>query len=164
MSLDHFRPKSKYPSLLRDPHNLMWSCRGCNQLKDNDWPAHGLPGNPTVNGAEGYIDPFAEDRRDYFDVTDDGEFKPRKSPAAYMIQFLELNRPGVREIRRMRHLAYEMTVALQEQFSSDIDTFETLLNDESKGERDKLQWIEDRPHLQEFLESVSLWNDDVEVE
>lgn len=156
MSLDHFRPKSKYPSLLRAPHNLMWSCRGCNQLKGNDWPAHGLPGNPTVNGVEGYVDPFIEDRRDYFDVTGDGEFIARKSPAAYMIQFLELNRPGVREIRRKRQLVYEMLVALQEHFSSDIDTFETLLNDESKGELDKLQWIEDRPHLQEFLETVSL--------
>ena len=164
MSLDHFRPKSKYPSLLSDPHNLMWSCRGCNQLKDNDWPAYGLPGNPTVNGAEGYIDPFDEDRRDYIDVTDAGEFIPRKSPADYMIRFLELNRPGVREIRGMRRLVYNMLVALLEEFSSDIDTLESILGDESMGELDKLQWIEDRPHLQEFLEIAGKWNDDFPLE
>ena len=164
MSLDHFRPKSKYPALLRDPHNLMWSCRGCNQLKDDDWPAYGLPGNPTVNGAEGYIDPFDEDRRDYIDVTDEGEFKARKSPAAYMIGFLELNRPGAREIRGLRRLVYTMLMALLEEFSSDIDTFESIRDDESKGELDKLQWIENRPRFKEFLETAGIENDDFPVE
>ena len=164
MSLDHFRPQSKYPSLLRDPHNLMWACRGCNQLKANDWPAYGLPGNPTVNGAEGYIDPFDEDRRDYIDVTDDGEFKARKSPAAYMIRFLELNRSGRREIRALRRLVYNMAMALLEEFSSDIDTFESIRDDESMGERDRLQWIENRPHLKEFLEATGKWYDDFPVE
>ena len=157
MSIDHFRPKGKYPSLERDPQNLVWSCIECNQRKKDDWPAHGLPSNPTVNGVAGYVDPFVEDRRDYFDVTGDGEFTALKHPAGYMIGFLALNRPLLQDVRGKRTQVYNKLVALREHFSSDLDTFNAVLADESKGEDDKLQWIEDRPRFRAFLETVNLW-------
>ena len=60
MELDHFRPQiySEFAQLSNDPHNLLWACRGCNRLKWHHWPALGTEG--TVNGEEGFIDPFKE--------------------------------------------------------------------------------------------------------
>lgn len=157
MSIDHFRPKSKYPSLEHDPQNLVWSCIECNRLKKDDWPAHGLPGNPTVNGVAGYVDPFIEDRRDYFDVSDDGKFTALKHPAGYMIGVLALNRSFRQDVRGKRTQVYKKLVALREQFSSELETFNAVLADETIGEDDKLQWIDDRPRFRAFLETVNLW-------
>ena len=37
-SIDHFRPRHKFPSLWLDWLNLIYACRMCNQNKDNKWP------------------------------------------------------------------------------------------------------------------------------
>ena len=37
-SVDHFRPRSRFPAEWLDWLNLVYSCRRCNQAKDNKWP------------------------------------------------------------------------------------------------------------------------------
>ena len=37
-SIDHFRPRSRFPNLWLDWPNLIYACRMCNQNKGNKWP------------------------------------------------------------------------------------------------------------------------------
>ncbi|HMN14831.1 MAG TPA: HNH endonuclease [Bellilinea sp.] len=154
MTLDHFRPKKMYPKLEHEPTNLMWACAPCNQLKGNDWPAYGLPGNPTINGKAGYVNPFNSDRNDYFKINGDGSLEPLKTPAEYMIYNLALNRSFLRYVRRRRDLIYSTLLALKKHFESELETLEIVLADASLSELEKMRWIQDRARLQAFLEVV----------
>lgn len=108
MTLDHFRPKSfpEYKSLENDPTNLVWSCQKCNNYKDSHWPAIGTP--HTYVNDQGFLDPFAVDRKDYVAVDRNGQLQPKKDPAAWMINTLLLNRTGVTKTRQKRISNYEL--------------------------------------------------------
>lgn len=118
MNLDHFRPEKyqEFKHLVNDPRNLVWACRACNRGKWDHWPALGTDG--TVMGNEGFVDPFVEDRRDYFDVKSDGKLVPLKAPATYMIVLLSLNRQHAKRRRGARLEAYQMIPKLEEQIAS----------------------------------------------
>ncbi len=102
MELDHFRPQMyvEFAQLKNDPHNLLWACRGCNHLKGYQWPALGTEG--TVNGEEGFIDPFTENRLDYFQVLPGGKIDSIKPPGNYIIKLLALNRFSRKRLRELR--------------------------------------------------------------
>lgn len=151
MVIDHFRPQSKYDTLKHNPGNLVWSCGKCNQYKGNDWPAHGLADDVTILGKEGYVDPFLVDRKEYFDVSDDGSFKPRQPPAEYMIRKLKLNRPYVRRARGSRGVIYQTLLT----FRSEIEEFRSIIANENMTERDKLRWIQERPAFSDCLDAVN---------
>jgi hypothetical protein len=106
MHLDHFRPKAKFPRLHSNPNNLHWSCAECNNLKSDYWPAE----NPasTINGEQGFIDPFTENRKDYFKVAPSGELIPLKAPALYKIELLALNREYRKRVRKNRLIAFKL--------------------------------------------------------
>ena len=123
MQLDHFRPK-KYPefdTLKNDPNNLVWACCGCNRLKSSHWPALGT--SNTVSGVEGFIDPFQDNRRAYFDVLINGKLQPLKPPAEYKIRLLALNRPIKRRIREFRQIRQ----LLLKQLASEAQRIENLV-------------------------------------
>ncbi len=123
MQLDHFRPQMypEFDHLKNDPNNLVWACGGCNRLKYLHWPALGTP--DTVNGVEGFIDPFQDNRREYFDVLPNGKLRPLKPPAEYKIRILALNRPIKRRIREFRQIQR----LLLEEFVSQIQKIEDLV-------------------------------------
>jgi len=102
MNLDHFRPKKidKFKHLVNNPINLMWTCRGCNLLKSDKWPA--LDIDDTYLNQEGFIDPFQVEYSDFFEVDEDGVIIPLKDPSAYMIAVLHLNRETRRKLRELR--------------------------------------------------------------
>ncbi|MEW6499702.1 MAG: HNH endonuclease [Cyanobacteriota bacterium] len=154
MTLDHLRPQKKYAALQRDPKNLLWACLKCNNLKGDDWPAYGLADGATINGEAGYIDPLEVDRRDYFELMDDGSFKARKVPAAYIIYSLALNRPFLRYIRRRRDLIYESLLLLEKHFEAEIEVFSDILKDETVSDLDKGRWLQERKRFEAFLELV----------
>ncbi len=118
MTLDHFRPREHYKWLVNAPNNLVWCCTKCNELKGSKWPALGT--SDTVSGNDGFIDPFAEDRNNYFEVKIDGRLEPLKVPAQYLIRLLSLNRSGLQLIRRRRELAYDNQVRLLTFFDSQL--------------------------------------------
>ncbi len=124
MELDHFRPRKykEHAHLVNDPANLVWSCRGCNRLKSSYWPALGLA--TTVRGSIGFVDPFAEDRAQYFLVQKDGTIRALKAPGEYKIRLLALNRATRRRLRELRYLKH---VWLDE-FSDEIHQLEHLLD------------------------------------
>ena len=70
-TLDHFRPRSRYPRLTYEWTNWIFSCHQCNvEYKQDKWPV------------EGYVDPCASDEVErperFFDYDDStGEVKPK---------------------------------------------------------------------------------------
>ena len=129
MTLDHFRPKSfpEYRHLENDPHNLLYACAPCNNLKGNDWPAYGYAG--TSSGRSGYVDPFSVNRLDYFALEKDGSLTPKKDPAEYMIKYLELNRSFLKYVRSKREAIYKTLFRLEEFFTAEIESYNHLLGD-----------------------------------
>ena len=109
MQLDHFRPKTipEFESLSNDPNNLLLSCPKCNRLKSNHWPAD-VSADTTCDGDCGFIDPFKENRKDYFEIENTGGIRDKKSPSKYMIQLLKLDRIARRQVRRKRILRAEI--------------------------------------------------------
>jgi uncharacterized protein (TIGR02646 family) len=106
MHLDHFRPKEKFRHLRSNPNNLHWSCAECNNLKSDYWPAESP--DLTINGEQGFIDPFTENRKDYFKVAPSGELIPLKAPASYKIELLALNREYRKRVRKNRLIVFKM--------------------------------------------------------
>ncbi len=151
MSLDHFRPKSypEFSDLIHDPHNLTWACRRCNELKHNHWPALGT--TETISGNEGFVDPFAEDRRDYFRVLSTGELRPLKPPAPYLISLLLLNRFAVRRIRKQRALSAERQASLADYLEAQTTRINRLLEEEGRSDAERAQLIRDRTVLKEII-------------
>lgn len=104
MEIDHFRPQSSFTCDKNDVHNpinLMWSCRGCNNTKSNTWNSDEY-GDPNI-----FIDPFENNRKEYFNVLDDGEFEAIRGEAQIIINVLKLNRKHRKKKRFARLNAYK---------------------------------------------------------
>lgn len=114
MHLDHFRPKGlpQFKHLLYNPNNLVWACSKCNNLKSDKWPAHQL--DELTFGGEGFIEPFVDDRKEYFQIADNGELVPQKPPAEYLIILLALDRIALQKIREKRLLNFQMMTRIDE--------------------------------------------------
>ena len=146
MQIDHFRPTGKFRDLANDPHNLVWSCATCNNKKSDHWPALGT--NDTFVGNEGFIDPFEENRLDYFEVRRDGAIMPLKPPAKYIEILLGLNRSFPKRTRRLRYEAHQHVRKLEK----DIAKLEksNSLSSEETAELSRLQ--ERKVHIQARLD------------
>lgn len=102
MQIDHFRPYTRagFEHLEDAPENFHHACVRCNSLKSDKWPST----HPTEphDGTVGFVDPFADDRRRYFRVAEDGELVPLQHPAEYLIRVLALNRRHLKLLRLRR--------------------------------------------------------------
>ena len=99
-TVDHFRPRNRFPELAYSWVNWVFSCHRCNQEKGGDWPE------------TGYVDPSAADERErpeiYFDCdADTGEIIPiagltseARARAQRTIDDLGLNRLDIRFYRQ----------------------------------------------------------------
>jgi len=136
MELDHFRPRKyqQHHHLVNDPTNLVWACRGCNNLKRDHWPALGT--DSSIRDNEGFVDPFNSNRAEFFRVESDGELVALRPPAQYMIGLLVLNRKSRRRQRENRIIMQEL---IQELDSQAQDLRDTLATDLAKGQRDSLE-------------------------
>lgn len=149
MVLDHFRPRSipEYKHLTNDPSNLHYSCYACNDFKGSEWPAYG--NKETYVGDAGFVDPFEEDRREFFDIIQNCKIVALKDPASYMIHILHLNRSFLREMRQVRDLLCETGPKILSYIDADIGGLETLIGDsrlkssEKIGYASKLQDVKD---------------------
>lgn len=146
MHIDHFRPTDKFCELVNNPHNLVWSCATCNNKKSNHWPALGAIN--TFVGNKGFIDPFKENRLDYFKVQSNGAIIPLKPPAKYIIELLRPNRRVPRRTRELRYEAYEQV----QQLEKDIAMLEKLnsLSSEQAVKLSRLRKVKE--HIQARLD------------
>ena len=158
LTLDHFRPKCEFKKLEHDPRNLVLACSPCNHLKGNDWPARGFQG--TVNGRVGYVDPFEVDRKEYFEVQQDGSLNPLKDPAKYMISSLELNRPFLRFVRQKRDTVYQILLKLENYFDTEIGAL-LIMQSGAQGNNLELarlnQEIDNLKQCKKMVESLGTW-------
>lgn len=110
MQLDHFRPEALFGALIDDPLNLHYGCARCNLLKSKHWPAGRA--DCCHDGETGFIDPFAQDRAEYFRVGEDGVLTALRSPAKYLIGLLHLQREHLRKLRLRRLLLADFEVQI----------------------------------------------------
>ena len=129
MHIDHFRPKEKFCELANNPYNLVWSCAPCNSNKSNHWPA--LEPNDTFVDNQGFIDPFEENRLDYFKVRSDGSIRPLKPPAEYIVKLLVLNRSTAKYKRKLRSQAHELIPALEREITR-LEQLNSLSNEQTE--------------------------------
>ena len=108
MHLDHFRPQKHFDELIDEPTNLVLACPKCNRFKSFHWPASKGKDACSHEGKTGFVDPFEESRRDYFDVDTDGCLIPLQDPAKYVIKLMRLNRTARIQVRRNRIIRNEM--------------------------------------------------------
>jgi hypothetical protein len=106
-TVEHFRPKSRFPQLATEYTNLLYACSVCNTYKSNDWPHD----DPLAAGA-GYLDPCEHDYDQHFGLAEAFVLIGHTAVARYMIDRLHLNRPMLQKLRRQRHEQAE----LHEQF------------------------------------------------
>jgi len=99
--IDHFRPKKKYPKLVGVYANLYYACRKCNGHKWETWPAD----DQAALGMR-FADPCAEDPYlHHLCERDGGALEALTLCGAYSNDHIRLDRPAVREWRRLRNQA-----------------------------------------------------------
>jgi len=96
--VEHYRPKSRFPHLINDYDNLLYSCDVCNRYKGDDWPSD----NPVSDGC-GYLDPCEYDFDEHFSYLPDGTVCGLSPVANYMIERLHLNRNQIVRVRLQRY-------------------------------------------------------------
>jgi len=98
--VEHFKPKSLFPSLAYDWNNYFYSCELCNHHKLDKWPAKG-----------GYVRPDEGQPESRFVFLEDGKVTAAigDDEAAVTIDDFGLDRKG---LRRKRRLAVEKTLRL----------------------------------------------------
>ncbi len=102
MQLDHFRPQDYFNHLANDPKNLVLACSKCNRLKWNHWPpGKGSKKLVDANG-QGFIEPFKDGCRNYFEVDVSGTISSKKTPGEYVIKLLKIDRYSRKILRRRR--------------------------------------------------------------
>lgn len=113
MELDHFRPwsRAEFTHLRDDPHNFHYACGRCNRLKGAHWPS--TDKGAAHDGVIGFVDPFNDERRQYFGVNADGMLSCKKHPATYVTKLLQLNRPLLRMLRVRRMLRLEVAAYIE---------------------------------------------------
>jgi uncharacterized protein (TIGR02646 family) len=87
-TVDHFRPKSRFPKRACHYPNLFYACQDCNAFKGSAWPTR----QSRLNGAR-FLDPCLDDFAAHVKVTDDGSILPITDAGDYMISQLQLDRP-----------------------------------------------------------------------
>jgi len=116
--VEHYKPKSLFPSLAYEWDNYFLSCAGCNGAKSDKWPSQGAYLRPDVG------DPTAE-----LEFAEDGTVKPvRPGDAEATITDLELNRAWLVRRRRVHiEAAVETLNALLSVYAENASTGRTLI-------------------------------------
>lgn len=107
--IDHFQPRSIFPTLLTTYSNLCYACRWCNNAKSDTWPTE-----TEQQGGYGFVDPCKEDlyrKHSRLDATS-GQLVGTTKPGEYTIREIRLNREMFKKLRRLRieaHAKMEQT-------------------------------------------------------
>jgi hypothetical protein len=125
-TVEHFRPKSRFPELRTAYHNLLYACGVCNSYKGNDWPSE----QPLDDGV-GYLDPCEHDYDIHFACADNCTVVGKTPVAHYMIKRMHLNRQMMLTIRRQRHEDEELHAQFVELFERNIAQLDVEARDPS---------------------------------
>ncbi len=157
--IEHYRPKSKFPTLRDEYTNLFYACCICNVFKGDNWPGNPVPALDTP----AYPSPSETDYNDHFNVDWSTGFAWGKHVAAkYVISRLHLNRPQLMRERRAFALVtrlcnlYDWAVAVAEGSQlNELEDCETLLKELAtvlaKIGRTRESFLRARPYDREDL-------------
>lgn len=117
MQIDHFRPHSRpeFEHLKDVPTNFHHSCARCNNWKRAKWPTSDP--NNCHDGRTGFVDPFTDDRKLYFEILPDGKVNGLNPVGNYLIRLFALNRPYLRLLRLRRILRAQLETYIQDRQS-----------------------------------------------
>ena len=107
--VDHFQPKSRFPSLERTYANLHYCCLLCNRKKSDRWPSP----EEEAKG-ERFVDPCAEDWEKHVEFQEDGSVRPLTPAGEYSVRAIRLDRDQLRRHRRDRPGEYSNRAALRQ--------------------------------------------------
>lgn len=113
--IDHFAPKSTFPSLEVEYTNLIYSCPFCNIRKSNTWI--GTEPKPSHNGTEGFIDPCDPAYDTHFERTANGKVIPLTQLGNFMFENLNLGlvrHQHIWQAKRLRSLRDEVRILIKE--------------------------------------------------
>ena len=85
-TIDHFRPRHRFPDLWLDWRNLVYSCHRCNQAKSGSWPEHYDDINQKLAARELGYTPVSE----YVSPNEDPGWRPAREFFAFDIQTGEM--------------------------------------------------------------------------
>lgn len=97
--IDHYLPQSAHPELSSEYSNLYWACQPCNRNKGGYSPTR-----EESTAGRAFIRADVEHPRDHLADSDDdsGEWIPLTPKGTFNIDWLDLNRPGMARLRRVR--------------------------------------------------------------
>ena len=101
-TIDHFKPRKRFPLLKTTYANLYYACRWCNRAKWDIWPT-----DTELERGFLFVDPCQEDlylKHSLVDKTN-GRLKPVSKPGEYTIGHVRLNRKIFRQLRVQRFKA-----------------------------------------------------------
>lgn len=124
-TVEHFRPKSRFPDLRTEYTNLLYACSVCNSYKSDDWPS-----DEPLRDGKGYLDPCQHDYAQHFSYGAGFLVEGLTPVARYMIARMHLNRPMMRKIRQNRHEEAELHQQFSELFERNLALLEAALADE----------------------------------
>ena len=86
--IDHFAPKSRFPTLTHEYRNLVYACPFCNRAKSNKW----VSDDPNVSddGSQGFTDPCSDRLDEHLTRRTTGEIVAVTGLGEYMIRALKL--------------------------------------------------------------------------
>lgn len=87
--VEHFKPKSRFPRLAYEVGNYFLCCMACNVAKGDKWPSRG------------YVRPDRGKPEGRFVFGEDGTQRGRDAVARSTVEDLEMNRPGLVELRKV---------------------------------------------------------------
>lgn len=133
--VEHFRPKSLFPTLAYEWKNYFLGCEQCNLRKGDRWPAAG-----------GYVAPDRGDPSRRFVFDEHGSMRPRAGDddAAATWEDLQLDRPSLRKARRtaiknklkgldsiiavMRKLGRKSGLKMEDLLNEELSPFSAAIN------------------------------------
>lgn len=113
--IDHFAPKSRFPSLAVSYGNLVYACRYCNVSKSDHWI--GEDAAVHHDGKRGFVDPCSEDYEKHLERLASGRIVGKTELGRYIVRRLKLNlirHELLWQARRARKLRDEVDRLLDE--------------------------------------------------
>lgn len=132
MTVEHYRPKSRFRALTNEYSNLLYACSVCNGYKSNDWPSD----DPLRDGV-GYLDPCEADLDEHIGPAAGDGVAGLTPVGGYMVAQLHLNRAMLRTIRRLRREEEEAHQQFVELFERNLRLLEAELDDPELASRQR---------------------------
>lgn len=113
--IDHFAPKTRFPTLELVYDNLVYACRYCNVSKSDHWV--GTDATVPHDGRRGFIDPCAADYEKHIQRQSTGRIVGKSELGSYIVKRLRLGlirHELLWQARRSRNLRLQVERLLDE--------------------------------------------------